>query len=145
MSFLPPPTSAAQDPKRPRLSVFQLSSYRREPSSEPPAYSPHDVLAARYQKVAGHLHWARLTASFITLIAGAVVVGCASSSLRSYYSTQLDSQYMLPLWPSSVDLRPTRAVIACGVLVTIFSLTYILAALLPTVRLKPLPTWLIAY
>lgn len=43
---------------------------------------------------------------------------------------------MLPLWPSSVDLRPTRALIACGVLVTVFSLIYILAALLPTPNSK---------
>ncbi|KAL8817775.1 MAG: hypothetical protein Q9191_008080 [Dirinaria sp. TL-2023a] len=135
MSFLPPPTSAAQTPKRPHLSVFQLSSYRGEPSSEPPAYSPHDVLAARYRRLAGHLHWARLAVSFITLIAGVVVVGCAASALHSYSSTQLDPQFMLPLWPSSIDLRPTRAIIACGALVTIFSLIYILAALLPTLRL----------
>lgn len=134
MSFEPPPTSAAQTPKRPRLSIFQLSSYRGEPSSEPPAYSPYDVVATRYRRQAGYLYWARLALSLITLVGGLVVTGCAASSLRSYSSTKLDSQFMLPLWPSSVDLRPTHAVLACGIVITTFSLVYIVAALLPTVR-----------
>ena len=133
MSFQPPPTSAEQTPKRPHLSVFALSSFRRTPGFEPPAYSPHDVLADRYRRFAGYLHWARIAVSSITLIAGVVVVACASSALRSYSSTQLDSQFMLPLWPSTVDLRPTHSILACGILITIFSLTYLLAALLPTV------------
>ena len=134
MSFPPPPTSAEQSPKRPHLSVFSLSSFRTTPSHEPPAYSPNDILADRYQRSAGCLHWARVAVSVITFIAGIVIIACSSSALRSYSSTQLDSQFMLPLWPSTVDLRPTHAILACGVLITIFSLTYLLAAFLPTVR-----------
>jgi len=133
MSFAPPPTSAEQSPKKPHLSVFSLSSFRRNPSCEPPAYSPHDVLADRYQRFAGYLYWARVAVSFITLVAGVVITACAGSALSSYSSTQLDSQFMLPLWPSTVDLRPTHAILACGIFITVFSLTYLLAALLPTV------------
>ena len=137
MSFEPPPTSAEQSPKRPHMSVFSLSSFRRTPSFEPPAYSPNDVLADRYQRFAGYLHWARIALSVITFIAGVVIIGCASSAWSSYSSTQLDSQFMLPLWPSSVDLRPTQATLACGILITVFSITYLLAALLPTVSFDP--------
>ena len=133
MSFPPPPISAEQSPKRPHLSVFSLS-FRQTPSHEPPAYSPHDTLADRYQRFAGYLHWTRVTVSVITFIAGIVIIACASSALRLHSSTQLDSQFMLPLWPSTVDLRPTHAILACGVLITIFSLIYLLAAFLPTVR-----------
>lgn len=134
MSFAPPPTSAEQSPKRPHLSVFSLSSFRRTPTCEPPAYSPHDVLADRYQRFAGHLYWARVAVSFITLVAGIVITVCAGSALSSFSSTQLDPQYMVPLWPVTVDLRPTHAMLACGILITVFSLTYVLAAMQPTVR-----------
>lgn len=133
MSFAPPPTSAEQSPKRPHLAIFSLSSFRRTPTCEPPAYSPRDVLTDRYQRFAGYLHWARVAVSFITLVAGVVIIACAGSALSSYSSTQLGSQFLLPLWPTTVDLRPTHAMLACGILITIFSFTYLLAALLPTV------------
>lgn len=139
MSFDPPPTSAEQAPKKPHLSIFRFSSFRQTASFEPPPYSPNDIYAERNQKFAGYLHWARIALSAITFIAGVVIIGCIGSSLRSYSSTRLDSQYLLPLWPSSVDLRPTHTTLACGVVVTSFSLIYLIAAFVPTVRRPPLP------
>lgn len=133
MSFDPPPTSAEQASKRRHLSIFQFSSFRQTASFEPPPYSPNDIYAERYQRFSGYLHWARVTLSTIALIAGVVIIGCAGSSLRSYSSTRLDSEYLLPLWPSSVDLRPTHSILACGVIVTTFSLVYLILAFAPTV------------
>ena len=133
MSFDPPPTSAEQTSKRPHLSVFNFSSFRQTASVEPPPYSPNDVFAERNQRLAAYLHWARVVLSAIALIAGVVIIGCAASSLRSYSSTHLNSQYLLPLWPTSVDLRPTHAVLACGIVISSFSLVYLLAAFIPTV------------
>ena len=131
MSFDPPPTSA--ESKKPHLSIFQFSPFRQTASFEPPPYSPNDVYAERYQKFAGYLHWARVALSAVALIAGVVIISCAGSSLRSYSSTHLDPQYLLPLWPSSVDLRPTHAILACGIIITFFSLAYLIAAFAPTV------------
>ena len=133
MFFDPPPTSAEQTSKKPHLSVFQFPSFRQTASFEPPPYSTTDIYAERYQKFAGYLHWARVALSAITLIAGIVIVACAGSSLRSYSSTHLDSEYLLPLWPSTVDLRPTHTILACGVVITVFSLIYLIAAFAPTV------------
>lgn len=133
MSFDPPPTSAEQTSKRPHLSIFNFSSFRQTASVEPPPYSPNDVFAERNQRLAGILHWARVILSVITLIAGAIVIGCAASSLRSYSSTHLNSQYFLPLWPTSVDLRPTHAMLACGVTISSFSLVYLISVFVPTV------------
>lgn len=135
MSGQAPILSAAQTPKKPHLSIISLSSMRRTPSNEPPAYSPRDVLADRYQRWAGWLHWARVAIAFITLVAGATITACIGSALRSYDSTQLDSQFMLPLWPSTVNLKPSHATLACGIIITIFSLVYLFAAFLPTVSL----------
>ncbi|CAF9928814.1 MAG: hypothetical protein HETSPECPRED_006939 [Heterodermia speciosa] len=132
MSFDPPPTSAEQTSKRPHLSIFNFSSFRQTASVEPPPYSPNDVFAERNQRLAGILHWARVILSVITLIAGAIVIGCAASSLRSYSSTHLNSQYFLPLWPTSVDLRPTHAMLACGVTISSFSLVYLISVFVPT-------------
>ena len=133
MSFDPPPTSAERTSKRPHLSVFRFSSFRQTASFEPPPYTPNDVYAERYQRFADHLHRARIALSAISFIAGVVIIACAASSLQSYSSTQLDSEYLLPLWPPMVDVRPTHAVLACGIILTAFSLFYLSAAFAPTV------------
>ena len=133
MSFDPPPTSAERTSKRPHLSVFRFSSFRQTASFEPPPYSPNDIYAERYQRFAGCLHWARIALSAVSLIAGIIIIACAASSLQSYSSTHLDSQYMLPLWPSTVDLRPTHTILACGIVITTFSLFHLIAAFAPTV------------
>lgn len=121
---------------KPRPSVHHsrsFSSIRSSPILEPPAYSAEDVLANKYRKVSKLVSSLRTAVAVITLAVSITVIGCAASSLRSYNGTKSTGDWWLPLWPSSVDLRPTHAVLSCGVIVTIFSIVYLALALFPSV------------
>ncbi|KAI4123301.1 MAG: hypothetical protein LQ338_005326 [Usnochroma carphineum] len=130
-----PPPGERIGSKRPHLSVFRFASFQstsRIPSQTPPAYSPDDILASRNQLQAKVLHWMRIAISAVTLLASVVIIACAASALRTYTSTRDNAEWVLPLWPASVDLRPTHAVLACGVILALASILYLIAALAPT-------------
>lgn len=132
-----PPSSERAESKRPHLSVFRFASFQstsRRPSQTPPAYTPNDVFATRNQRQAKVLHWLRIATAVITLLASVVVLACAGRTLTTYSSTRDNAEWILPVWPASVDLRPTHALVACGVILTISNLFYLVAALAPTVR-----------
>lgn len=57
----------------------------------------------------------------LALVAGAAVLGLGADSLAVYHSTSLPEDYMLPLWPTKFDTRPTSALIACGAIVAVIS------------------------
>ncbi|KAL8744061.1 MAG: hypothetical protein Q9190_003644 [Brigantiaea leucoxantha] len=121
--------------KRPHLSIFRFTSFQSNnlrPSMEPPAYSPNDELAAKAQLQAKILKYMRCALAFLTLAISVTVLACSAKSLRSYSETRDNAEWVLPLWPTSVDLRPTRALLSCGVILTVASLLYLVAALVPT-------------
>ncbi|KAI4186105.1 MAG: hypothetical protein L6R41_003677 [Letrouitia leprolyta] len=131
----PPPSGERTESKRPHLSVFRFTSFqstRRTPSQTPPAYSPNDVLASRNQSRAKLVHWLRIATSAVTLLASIIIIGCTAKALQTYNLTRDNADWVLPLWPASVDLRPTHALLACGVIITVSSLFYICTALVPT-------------
>lgn len=130
--------------QQPQTTVYPspgLSQYGHSPSMPPPAYTTDDLLAARYHKIARWTQFARTVLTLITVCLSVVVVGCSADSLREYSSSQSQSEWLLPLWPMTMDLRPTRAVLACGVIMTVFSLGYLVLAFVPMVgtALSPLP------
>lgn len=135
-----PPPGERNGTKRPHLSVFRFTSFQstsRRPSQTPPAYSTNDVFATRNQRHAKVLHWLRVAMAVITLLASVVVMACAGKALTTYTSTRDNAEWILPLWPTSVDLRPTHAILACGILLAVGSIFYLVAALAPTVRSYP--------
>ncbi|KAL8785598.1 MAG: hypothetical protein Q9213_003252 [Squamulea squamosa] len=112
-----------------RFASFQSS---RGPSQAPPAYSPDDVLATRNQLHVKVLHWMRIATASITFLVSIVIIACSATALRTYDNTRYHAEWILPLWPSMVDLRPTHALLACGVILTVASLLYIGIAVAPT-------------
>ncbi|KAL8767205.1 MAG: hypothetical protein Q9209_006210 [Squamulea sp. 1 TL-2023] len=124
----------ARENKIPHLSVFRFASFQtsRRPSQAPPAYSPDDVLAARNQLHVKVLHWMRIAIASITLLVSIVIIACSATALRTYDSTRYHAEWILPLWPSTVDLRPTHALLACGVILTVASIFYVGIAVAPT-------------
>ncbi|KAL8711234.1 MAG: hypothetical protein Q9220_004379 [cf. Caloplaca sp. 1 TL-2023] len=129
------PNPAAES-KRPHLSVFRFASFQsasRRPSQAPPAYSPDDVLAERNHLHAKILRWMRVAIASITILISIAVIACSATALRTYTDTRYGSaEWILPLWPSVVDLRPTHAILACGIVLTILNLFHLVAALAPT-------------
>ncbi len=131
MSFqlITPKSAAQRDSKQP----VSFSSSHRNASLEPPAYTTDDILAAKYRKYSKYWQWMRVGITVATLAVSIAVIACAASSLRGYSDTHLESEWLLPLWPLSVDLRPTHAVLACGIVVAVADLLYLAPALFPSV------------
>lgn len=75
----------------------------------------------------------RVGVTAATLAVSIAIIACAASSLRGYSDTHLETEWLLPLWPLSVDLRPTHAVLACGIVVAVADLLYLAPALYPSV------------
>lgn len=135
MTFDPPPT-AEQVSRKSYLTSHHsrsFSSSRQNPSQDPPAYTTEDVLAAKYHKLAKLLSSLRIATAAITLAISISIIGCAANSLQTYSGNDFSQDWGLPLWPMKVDLRPTRAVLSSGVIVTVASLVYLAAALFPSV------------
>lgn len=135
MTFDPPPT-AEQSRNKSRQSAHRLPSFtssRRSPSQEPPAYTTDDILAYKHQKYSKLVSWLRIALSAITLAVSVAIVACSGSSLRAYSGSGFAGEWWLPIWPLSVDLRPTHAVLACGIVLLSASLIYLAAALFPSV------------
>ena len=130
MIFPPPPAEQASSKSGITTSIFPS---RRSPSVDPPAYTQHDMLAARYRRLGRHVHYLRAALALTTFIAAVTVLACAADALRLYSQTHLDPFYRLSVWPTNLYLRPTHAELACGILVTVFSLIYFVACLIPTV------------
>jgi len=131
MSFqlITPKSAAQRDNKQP----MSFSSSRRDTSVEPPAYTTDDILAAKYRKLSKYWQWMRVGITAVTLAISIAIIACAASSLRGYSNTHLGSEWLLPLWPLSVDLRPTHAVLACGIVVAVADILYLAPALFPSV------------
>lgn len=135
MTFDPPPTHehpAHQSHSR-RFPSFSSSSQHGQ---SPPAYSTstEDILAAKYQRWSKLLNAIRIATAVITLIISVPIVGTTGNSLKAFQSTNLGAKLYLPLWPAYVDLRPTHSILACGVVVTTWSLIYLIASFFPSVR-----------
>ncbi|KAL8665384.1 MAG: hypothetical protein Q9202_002277 [Teloschistes flavicans] len=131
-----PSQERTESKKRPHLSVFRFASFQttnRTPSQAPPAYSPDDTLAERNHLHAKILHWMRLAIALVTLLVSLIIIAFSGNVLRIYNDTRYNNvEWILPLWPATVDLRPARALVACGVVLAVFSLVYVVLALAPT-------------
>ncbi|KAK4692325.1 hypothetical protein P7C71_g4852, partial [Lecanoromycetidae sp. Uapishka_2] len=109
-----------------------FSQLGRSPSiGGPPAYTTGDLLAARNQKYAKVIHLLRIAMAAVTLGASVTVIACEVSSLKEFSASHLEPEWLLPLWPLNVDLRPAHAVLGCGIVIAAFSLIYLAAALIP--------------
>jgi hypothetical protein len=75
----------------------------------------------------------RLGLTLLALLSSIVIVGTSSHTLGTFHSTHLGEEYLLPLWPSNFDLRPTNALVACGVFIIFFSALSLIASGVPAV------------
>lgn len=119
-------------------SVSPHSGYGRSPSLDPPSYTTDDLQTAKYTRHNRALEWLRIALSGITFVASIAITACAGVSLRTYTETHVQPGWLLPLWPTEVDLRPTHAVLACGIIVMVFSMVYLAIAFAPLVS-RPHP------
>ena len=126
-------SSADRKPQMTSTTSPTFSTLGRSPSIGPPAYTTDDLLAAKYQKLSRWVHLTRVGIAAITFIASIAVIACAGASLRAYSDSRLEPEWILPLWPLKVDLRPSHAILGCGIVVAVLSLGYLAFAFVPMV------------
>lgn len=123
-------------------SSFTPSVNSTAPSHQPPAYA----FAAEDDTPSNHtisrtiFKILKLLLIFVTalvLILSAVVVGTTGASLHQYNATSITGTWLLPLWPDTIDLKSTKAVLGCmsTVLVIIFATLAVLVV--PVVCASP--------
>ena len=128
-------TVTPRSQKRPQMMTRSTpsSGYGRSPSPYPPSYTTDDLANAKYSRYARAVEWLRIFLSIITLAISVAVTACAGDALRAYSKSRVQPEWLLPLWPQNVDLRPTRAMLGCGIAIVFLSLVYLAAAFAPLV------------
>ncbi|EDN05597.1 hypothetical protein I7I51_05963 [Histoplasma capsulatum] len=85
-----------------------------------------------YLRRAKIFHWVRVSISGIIFAISLAVIGCEVRSLRFYQQTNPFENWGLVLWPEKLDLRPTTALIACGSIIALLTLAYLIFSFLPS-------------
>ena len=114
-----------------------VSGYDRSSSEGLASYTTDDLAHARYTKYSRGLEWVRIVLTVITLAISIAVTACAGVSLEAYSESHVQPDWLLPLWPLNVDLRPSHALLGCGITVIVLSLVYLIAAFAPMVSYQP--------
>ncbi|PYH49398.1 uncharacterized protein BP01DRAFT_76374 [Aspergillus saccharolyticus JOP 1030-1] len=78
------------------------------------------------------LHFLRLGLATLLFCLAIPAIACEAVALHHYRQTARYSQIWLYLWPLNLDLRPAKALLACGSVIAFQNLVYIITALLPS-------------
>ncbi|KAJ5450747.1 uncharacterized protein N7458_007196 [Penicillium daleae] len=78
------------------------------------------------------LHGTRLGLSLMITSVAVSVIACEAQLLQHYNATAQWATSGLALWPLNLDLRPAIAALACGCVITVLNLVYVVVALLPS-------------
>lgn len=70
----------------------------------------------------------RLGLTTLALLAGLTIVGTSAETLAVYNKTHLGQDFLLPLWPSDFDIRPTIALVTCGSIIFLASAVSLIAS-----------------
>ncbi|KAL2038993.1 hypothetical protein N7G274_008333 [Stereocaulon virgatum] len=131
--FQAPPASQQKTQMTSNMSPT-FSALGRSPSIGPPAYTTDDLQAARNEKQARLLHLMRIAIAAVTLGISIAVIACTAVSLKAYSDSHYGAEWLLPLWPLHVDLRPSHTVLGCGITIAVFGLAYLAATFIPMSR-----------
>ena len=122
------------------ISVPAVSPESTPPSSHSASSQSETVYLQRMRLVSR----LRLLITLLILGTSTAILGLQGHSLSFYNSTNLDPTiYHLPLWPQSVDLRPTISGIAICSTITALACLYLLTSLIPFVSQPRLPSTLL--
>lgn len=80
---------------------------------------------------------ARLGLTALALAAGVTILGFAADSIAVYNATRAPDNYLLSLWPSKLDMRPTVALIVCSAIVVAANAVSLIASKAQLVSFRP--------
>ncbi|KAI9646145.1 hypothetical protein NHQ30_005585 [Ciborinia camelliae] len=117
--------SPSPEPKQPLTIVTSsFQEFTPEPSMQPPR-----------SNLTEHANTA-LTA--VSAVFGLAIMAVSADALNVYHSTNLGTEFHLPVWPRSFDIKPTIAGIVCGVIVFVMNFVALVGQLVPALKRKPL-------
>lgn len=61
----------------------------------------------------------RTGTTLLALLMGLTVLGVSGNTLNVYRNTHVSTDFMLPLWPTEFDLRPTLSLVAGSAVVVV--------------------------
>lgn len=96
-----------------------MSQLKNEVSSSDFEVEADDHYAASKLALIRLVNTLRVGLTVLALVIGVVVLGLGADTLAVYRATSLPEDYLLQLWPAEFDIRPTNALIACGVIVLV--------------------------
>lgn len=101
-----------------------------------PDFQEHDAqVIARQTKITRTIEAVRLGLTTLALLAGTTIVGVSADILSVYNMTHLSEDFLLPLWPTNFNIRPSIALVTCGVIVLVASAVSLTASKIPSVRI----------
>jgi hypothetical protein len=102
---------------------FKMSSLKNELSSVDYEVEAQDAerrsQLQSQNRLLSIVHNSRIALTVLALAAGITILGVSANGLLVYHETYLPADFYLSLWPAQFDLRPTAALIAGGVIVTV--------------------------
>jgi len=78
---------------------------------------------------------ARLALTALALLSSITILGTSGDTLSVFNATHLGEDFLLPLWPSEFDLRPTVALVVCSAIVVVASALSLAVSKVPAVSL----------
>lgn len=75
--------------------------------------------------------------TLLALCAGLAILGVSADALAVYETTHVPPEYLLPLWPDDLDLRPTVTFVVSSAIIILANGASIVADKLPFVRRLP--------
>ncbi|KAI1620494.1 hypothetical protein EDD37DRAFT_153353 [Exophiala viscosa] len=85
-----------------------------------------------YLKKARLLWWTRFTLVVLVIATSTAAIGCAGHVLHDYNVTSFGRHQYLPLWPTTIDIRPTLGILIPATIIVATSLVYLVLSLIPT-------------
>jgi hypothetical protein len=116
--------------------VFSTTALRpiedvESPTPTPDSFAKHD--SSTTLRLIRMIHLGRIVLSAVLVAAGAAIIGCEGQALYTYNSTNFSSEWFLPLWPQTLDLRPSVGILVGGAVVVLTSCLYLFCAIMPAV------------
>lgn len=110
-----------------------MSEVKAESTTDSQEFETPDVENRRQTGPTRAVEAARLGLTGLALLAGIAIVATSADTLSVYNETHLPEDFLLPLWPSKFNIRPTIALVTCGTIILLVSAVSLAASKVPSV------------
>ncbi|KAI9842689.1 MAG: hypothetical protein M1837_006974 [Sclerophora amabilis] len=91
-----------------------------------------DEHEAQYLITRSRIRWLRCGLTVLIVATALSIVGCLAHTFHVFHQTNLSPDWWLPLWPQSIDTRPTTALLSSSCVIACLSLVLLTASLIPS-------------